>query len=163
MSRITQILKGKKVKPLTELESAVKYAVDHAGGGGGLPPVTSTDNGLFLGVVNGKWAKNDARGIRWITFSVTIDPQTGEMAATTTENFATVFAIAKNTGVLVIANVTVPNGVTCVAPLTAKSFEEGHEWLVFGTTAKLDDNKKPTFYEIVWDESGADMSRTELT
>lgn len=33
MSRLTQILRGKKIKPLTEMEAAVKYAVDHAGSG----------------------------------------------------------------------------------------------------------------------------------
>lgn len=33
MSRLTQILRGKKLKPLTEMESAVKYAMDNAGGG----------------------------------------------------------------------------------------------------------------------------------
>lgn len=34
MSRLTQILRGKKIKPLTEMESAVKYAIDNSGGGG---------------------------------------------------------------------------------------------------------------------------------
>lgn len=57
MSRLTQILKGKKVKPLTEMENAVKYAVDHSGSGSGLPDVTSADNGDVLGVVGGEWAK----------------------------------------------------------------------------------------------------------
>lgn len=36
MSRLTQILRGKKIKPLTEMESAVKYAIDNSGGGGGV-------------------------------------------------------------------------------------------------------------------------------
>lgn len=59
MSRLTQILRGKKIKPLTEMESAVKYAIDNAGSGGGssLPAVTSADNGDLLGVVEGAWAK----------------------------------------------------------------------------------------------------------
>lgn len=35
MSRLTQILRGKNLKALTELEAAVKYAVENAGGGGG--------------------------------------------------------------------------------------------------------------------------------
>lgn len=59
MSRLTQILRGKKIKPLTEMESAVKYAIDNAGSGGGsgLPDVTSADNGSLLGVSGGEWAK----------------------------------------------------------------------------------------------------------
>lgn len=47
MSRLTQILRGKKIKPLTEREAAVKYAVDHAGsggGGGGDPLVVNLTN-----------------------------------------------------------------------------------------------------------------------
>lgn len=61
MSRLTQILRGKKIKPLTEMESAVKYAIDNAGSGGGssLPAVTSADNGDLLGVVEGAWGKVD--------------------------------------------------------------------------------------------------------
>lgn len=61
MSRLTQILRGKKIKPLTEIESAVKYAIDNAGSGGGssLPAVTSADNGDLLGVVEGAWGKVD--------------------------------------------------------------------------------------------------------
>ena len=62
MSRLTQILRGKKITPLTDMESAVKYAVDHAGGssgGGDLPAVTSDDNGDVLTVVSGAWAKAD--------------------------------------------------------------------------------------------------------
>lgn len=56
MSRLTQILRGKSVKPLTEKEAAVKYAIDHAGSGGSdLPDVTSDDNGKVLGVSSGAW------------------------------------------------------------------------------------------------------------
>ena len=73
MSRITQILKGKKVKPLTELEHAVKYAVDHAGGGGGgeLPDVSDVDNGSVLTVIDGKWGKAYPIHSQYIDFDVT--------------------------------------------------------------------------------------------
>lgn len=40
MSRLTQILRGKKIKPLTDIEAAVKYAVDNAGSGGGGGSIT---------------------------------------------------------------------------------------------------------------------------
>lgn len=66
LERIAQILRGKNVKPLTEMESAVKYAVENAGSGGGgssLPEVTSDDNGDVLTVVEGAWAKAAPSGV----------------------------------------------------------------------------------------------------
>lgn len=57
MSRLTQILRGKNVTPLTEKEAAVKFAVDNAAAGiTGLPAVTAADNGKVLKVVDGAWA-----------------------------------------------------------------------------------------------------------
>jgi len=54
MERLNQILRGKKLTPLTEKESAVKYAIDNAGSGGGgggggdLPEITVSDVGKVL-------------------------------------------------------------------------------------------------------------------
>ena len=78
MSRLTQILRGKKIKPLTEMESAVKYAIDNAGSGGGssLPAVTSADNGSLLGVSDGAWAKVASTAPMVVT-------GTGDMSAVT--------------------------------------------------------------------------------
>lgn len=52
MERLNQILRGKKLTPLTEKESAVKYAIDNAGSGGGgggdIPDITEADVGKVL-------------------------------------------------------------------------------------------------------------------
>lgn len=52
MERLNQILRGKKLTPLTEKESAVKYAIDNAGsgggGGGGIPDIEEADVGKVL-------------------------------------------------------------------------------------------------------------------
>lgn len=88
MSRLTQILRGKKIKPLTEMESAVKYAIDNAGSGGGssLPAVTSADNGDLLGVTDGAWAKVAApTEIIYVPFTVTENQ--GAFTATTDANY----------------------------------------------------------------------------
>ena len=58
MSRLTQILRGKKLTPLTDLESAVATALETTGSE--LPAVSGTDNGKLLKVVSGKWSKADA-------------------------------------------------------------------------------------------------------
>lgn len=58
-TRKQKILYGENITPKTGDEYAIKYAVDNAGSGGsgGLPEVTTDDNGDVLTVVSGAWAK----------------------------------------------------------------------------------------------------------
>lgn len=48
------------VTPKTRREAFLADIAENGGGGGGLPEVTSDDNGDFLGVVDGEWAKAPA-------------------------------------------------------------------------------------------------------
>ena len=97
-----------------------------------------------------------------VPFDLTIDPSTGEMSAETTADFETIFKKVKNFNTPVFAEVTVQNGIIFEAPLTAKNFGEGAEWLAFGVIAMLDHDNPPTFYALIWSESGALMRKKEL-
>lgn len=115
MSRLTQILRGKKIKPLTEMESAVKYAIDNAGGGGGsgLPDVTNADNGKVLKVAGGKWGKGDETSYAPLQLTGVID-SSGESATLTLDTTASAIYEAAINGISLIVSAEITDGATSV-------------------------------------------------
>lgn len=138
MSRITQILKGKKVKPLTELESAVKYAVDHAGSGGG--------------------GSSDIVRVPF-TLTVTQEGISGETDAV----FADVLAERKN-GKVIVAAAAMDFGSGIVQYLDGvMSGGEANDNSVLASTVALlnGDGTKLDVFDIKWKATGVTATKKE--
>lgn len=59
--RLSKILRGKDTKPQTELESAIKYAIDNAGGGGSSLPEPGTSGNVLTSTGTG-WESAEPQG-----------------------------------------------------------------------------------------------------
>lgn len=112
-TRLQKILMGVTATPRTAIEHAVKYAVDHSGGGSDLPDVTSADNGDVLGVVSGEWSKTTPKSYAPFetvgTFVTSEEKDTITLNKTASELYAAISGgfLCKITATFVVQETTV--------------------------------------------------------
>lgn len=143
---------GYRTKPATigDVEDMIA-----AGGGTGLPEVTTDDNGKFLGVQEGEWAKADAPsgGTYDVDFEVT---ESGGVYSATTDANLNDALDAIEAGKIVLGVASLTEGYMTFFRVVSCSEDS----IVFGAITY---NQTPVYTRVVWSGTGVVIEIYPLT
>lgn len=147
--RLSKILRGKDTKPKTELEAAIKYALDHAGGGGSITVDEALSDTSENPVQNKVIAAALAAAKPLIVNGTFAAGEGGNNTVTITTPLADIYAAAQ-AGRTVLLEYT-EDGVTTRMGLVTYAVDNGAYTLAFSICIIMSD--KPAVAAIEFDNS----------